>query len=244
MRVTVLGNPDRYLAPLEGGSGYLLEAGGARVLLDCGPGIREALRAVDPGTIDAVVISHFHYDHALDLLTVLREVPKGTPLFAPSGARGNLAALSRAFGFEGAFETPGHLHEGRAAEVHQIKKLRLDFTPTEHSLTSMATRGRVAGRAFVYASDTRACPTLHELARKADLVVAHTLMPTVDGGSEHAKIHMTAETAAEFAKLAQVKRLVLSHRFHESKDEDMLGAAKKSFEAVELAARGGVYDVA
>lgn len=244
MRVTVLGNPDRYLAPLAGGSGYLLDAGGARILLDCGPGVREALKAVDPMTLDAIVLSHFHYDHCLDLVPLVKEVQKGTPIFAPSGARGNLAALARAFGFEGAFETPGNLAEGRAGEVHQIKKVRLDFAPTEHSMSSMATRARVAGRTFVYTSDTRACPPLHDLARKSDLVVAHTLLPTVDGASDHAKIHMTAESAGEFAKLAQVRRLLLSHRFHESKDEDMLGAARKSFDAVELATRGGAYDVA
>ncbi len=241
MRVTVLGNPDRYLEPLAGGSGYLFEGGETRILLDCGPGVREALRAADPTTIDAVVVSHFHYDHCLDLVAVLRDLPKGVPLFAPAGSRGNLAAMARAFGFEGAFETPGKLVEARPGEVHTIKRLRVDFAPAEHSIASIATRLRGAGRVVVYASDSAPCPALADLARKADLVVLHTLLASVAAGDKHAKIHMTAQTAGEFGKLAQARQLVLSHRYWESKPEEMLAAAKVNHDTVALAVPGGQY---
>lgn len=241
MRVTVLGNPDRYLAPLSGGTGYLLEAGDARVLLDCGPGVRAALESVDVSTLDAVVVSHFHYDHALDLVPIVKELPKGCAVFAPQGARGNLAAIARAYGFEGAFETPGKFVEGRPGDVHSIKRLRLDFAPGAHSAPSIATRARAGGRIFVYASDSAPSAPLAELSRKADVLLAHALMPTVEADAKHAKIHMTAESAGAFAAEAQVRKLILSHRYWESKDEDMLAAAKNSFDNVHLAEPGKTY---
>ncbi|MHB8606158.1 MAG: MBL fold metallo-hydrolase [Thermoplasmatota archaeon] len=244
MRLTVLGNPNRYLAPLSAGSGYLLEAGGARILLDCGQGIRAALEtAGGAGALDAVVLSHSHYDHTLDLLPILPTLPKGIPLFVASGSRGALAALAHAYAFRGAFEAPGALVEGHAGETHKVKSLTLDFAPTQHGTPSMATRIRLHGRTVVYASDTAPCPALVALAEGADLLVCHTLLATADAESEHAKVHATAETAGRLAREAGAKRLLLSHRYWETTDEDALEAARRSFDAVELATPGGVYEL-
>ena len=50
-------------------SGYLVEDEGIRVLLDCGSGVLGKLRAVvDYADVDAVVVSHLHADHILDLV--------------------------------------------------------------------------------------------------------------------------------------------------------------------------------
>ena len=50
-------------------SGYLVSPGGTRLLIDCGSGVFGKLRAVvDYADVDAVVVSHLHADHILDLV--------------------------------------------------------------------------------------------------------------------------------------------------------------------------------
>src|SRR4029077_6322872 len=54
--------------PGEACSGYLVSAGGSRILLDCGPGVLSSLLARDAAPLDAIVLSHLHYDHVADLI--------------------------------------------------------------------------------------------------------------------------------------------------------------------------------
>ena len=99
-------------------SGYLVEDEGARVLLDCGSGVLGKLRAVvDYADIDAVVVSHLHADHILDLVPYAcalvyaprhqpvpvdgwpgTEFPPRPPLHAPPGARDAFRRLCTATG--------------------------------------------------------------------------------------------------------------------------------------------------
>src|SRR5205823_5600261 len=69
VRITVLGKSPAWQDVDGACSGYLVEAGGVRLLLDCGPGVFAKLRRfADYAAIDAVVISHLHADHILDLV--------------------------------------------------------------------------------------------------------------------------------------------------------------------------------
>lgn len=124
MQLTVLGTRSGMPAEGQPSSGYLVEAAGSRLLLDCGPGITTALSAVTPvEALDAVVISHMHADHCYDLLPlgkallharaarVLRETglepmqalaaldasAPGVPLYVPVGGRAVLDRLAALF---------------------------------------------------------------------------------------------------------------------------------------------------
>jgi ribonuclease BN (tRNA processing enzyme) len=65
-------------------SGYLVEEGGLRLLLDCGNGVFAKLReVVDYVDVDAVVISHLHADHFFDLVpfaSALTYAPRQQPV--------------------------------------------------------------------------------------------------------------------------------------------------------------------
>ncbi len=66
--LTVLGCDGSWPGPGGAGSGYLVAAGGTSILLDAGPGTFAQLqRHLDPGRIDAVVLSHAHPDHWTDM---------------------------------------------------------------------------------------------------------------------------------------------------------------------------------
>ena len=95
VRITVLGKSPAWQDANGACCGYLVEGGGQIVLLDCGPGVFAKLRAVRRlPAVDAVLITHLHADHILDLVPFasgLRYRPWDGPpprprLIAPPGA--------------------------------------------------------------------------------------------------------------------------------------------------------------
>ncbi len=71
----------------EHGLAFLIEAEAERMLLDTGQSGTVLLHNlelldVDPATIDALAISHAHYDHTGGLPALLEHVRPGTPLYA------------------------------------------------------------------------------------------------------------------------------------------------------------------
>jgi ribonuclease BN (tRNA processing enzyme) len=126
MQLTVLGARSGMPADGQPSSGYLVESApaGARVLLDCGPGIATALTArTRVEALDAVVVSHMHADHCYDLLPLgkallharaarvlaetglepmqalaaLDTAAPGVPLYVPAGGRAVLDRLAALF---------------------------------------------------------------------------------------------------------------------------------------------------
>ena len=83
MRLTILGKSPAWSDAGGACSGYLVEEGETTVVVDCGNGVFGKLRErVDYADVDAVVISHLHGDHVLDL------VPFSYALkFGPGGPR-------------------------------------------------------------------------------------------------------------------------------------------------------------
>ncbi len=71
MRLTVLGGSAAIPNAGSGCAGFLVQEGETRVVLDLGPGtIGELRRHVDLADVDAVVISHLHVDHVLDVVAL------------------------------------------------------------------------------------------------------------------------------------------------------------------------------
>ena len=69
MRLTVLGKSPSWQDAGGACSGYLIQEGDTAVLVDCGNGVFAKLRQrIDYVDVDAVVLSHLHADHFLDLV--------------------------------------------------------------------------------------------------------------------------------------------------------------------------------
>lgn len=90
MQVTgVVDDAVQHSSPFWGEHGltFLIEAGGKRVLFDTGQSgtvllHNLALLDLDPATIDALAISHAHYDHADGLEALLEHLRPETWLYA------------------------------------------------------------------------------------------------------------------------------------------------------------------
>jgi ribonuclease BN (tRNA processing enzyme) len=100
VELTVLGCSGSFGAPAGGAcSGYLVRAGAQTFWLDCGNGTFTNLQQhANPADLTAVIITHSHPDHCVDLygLHVLNKYGLervGLPVYAPEGVEKQLEVL-------------------------------------------------------------------------------------------------------------------------------------------------------
>ncbi|HVU78881.1 MAG TPA: MBL fold metallo-hydrolase [Gaiellaceae bacterium] len=212
MRLTVVGCSPAWPNPGAAHSGYLVEHGGARVLLDCGPGVLPRLRAAEGWPkVDAIVISHFHLDHSGDLVPWLwghlmgpAAGTRGPALWLPPESRADLDAL--ASGFDEAFDVREYAERSRfSVGALSITPLRVPH----YDRPTWALRVEAGGRVLAYSADTSPSPALVDCARGADLFLCEA---TLDGPDREPRGHLRADEAAAAAEEAGAQRLLLVHR--------------------------------
>src|SRR4051794_20267990 len=172
MELTVLGCSGSFGAPPVGAcSGYLVRDGGTTIWMDCGNGSFVNLqRHVDPADLTAVVITHEHPDHCVDIygLHVLLRYGlerTGVPLFAPAGAEERLGALVH---WGDTFDWHA-IDDGSCATVEGVS---LAFSRTDHPPPPYAVElTDAAAHRLVYTADTGPEWSVDAFAPGADLVL-------------------------------------------------------------------------
>lgn len=241
-------------APLNGACpGYCVDGGGSRVLLDCGPGTLERLwRRELLGRLDAIVVSHMHMDHVLDLLPMAGElvrslVGRRQRLWVPHGdGPGVLDALDAAFArdpnsgsrFDAAFE----VGEYRPEDSLQIGALTCTFAPTAHPRPCFAIRVTDGDAAVVYGADGSPSEAVAALATGADLLVLEATFAD-DAAAAAEQGHMTAAQAGALAARAGAARLLLTHLLPDAGDDHVRHAARSFSGPIELAREGLSYEL-
>jgi ribonuclease BN (tRNA processing enzyme) len=209
IELTVLGCCGSYGAPAGGAcSGYLVRAGGQTLWMDCGNGTFAALqRHADVADIDAVVITHAHPDHCVDLygLHVLNRYGLerfGLPVYAPEGVRTNLTALVSDWG-----ET-FDWREVADGDTASVGPVGLRFARTDHPPPTVAVELTHDDKRLVYTSDTGPNWSVDAFAPRADLVLSEA---TYQHDDIRVAIHLSARQAGEAARAAAARRLVITH---------------------------------
>ncbi len=215
MRLTVVGCSGSFPGPDGPASCYLVEADGYRLLLDLGNGALGALqRHVGLDDVDAVLISHLHADHCLDLCSLYvarRYHPDGArpriPVLAPAGAADRMA---RAYDLE---LDPGMHGEFAFVDwepgTQRLGPFTVTVAPVNHPVEAYGMRLEHEGRVLVYSGDTDDCDGLCGLARDADLFLCEAAFH--EGRDLVRDLHLTGRRAAQVAARARVGRLVLTH---------------------------------
>ena len=169
MRLTVLGSGAACPPGGQNSSGYLVEtgrddAGGRRLLLDCGHGVASALLAVRPqADIDDIWVTHMHADHFIDvlalrfrvsrLLTGVPEAERRITLHLPPGGRAKLEVILAAVSFPADFlDRAFRVREYAPDDVYEAGGVRVRVAAGR--TTSRATRS--ASRPTAPRSATRA----------------------------------------------------------------------------------------
>lgn len=215
MRITVLGSSGTYPAADNPASSFLIATDSRSIWCDAGPGSFGALaRLMDPADLDAVVLSHRHPDHCLDLLAAYhslayRPVPvTGMPLYASA------SVLDRLF----AFLDAGEDHRIHATfdivvmeegEQYEIGDITVTPVAMSHTAPTLGTSYRSAGSEFFYTADTGRGPW-EESVGPVDLLVCEA---TLESGSEDGERvgHLSAEQAGRIARQIGAARLLLTH---------------------------------
>lgn len=213
MRLTILGSSGGYSGPDNPTSGFLLEAGGARLWIDAGHGTFSALqRVADYTGIDAILVSHVHADHCVDLYALnvaLRFHERGVlrmPLYCPLEVWEKVPLLlgDSAESFRQTFD----FHEIATEGSVEVAGVRASFLRTEHPNYCLAMRLETDEGILTYSADTGPGTDLAGFARGSDLLLCEA---TYQEGLVGAPVHLTARQAAETALRAGVRDLVLTH---------------------------------
>lgn len=219
MRVTVIGCAGSYPGPDSPASCYLVEHEGSAVLLDLGNGALGGVqRHIDPAVIDAVLLTHLHVDHCIDLTSyyVYRHYhPDGSlpaiPVFGPRGTAERMAAaygLDPDPGMTGVFDFRA-IGDGSGGPARfEIGPFTITTTPVVHPVEAYAIRVDAGGCSVVYSGDTAPTRALIDLAEGADVALFEASY--LDGAGDDG-VHLTARQAGEHAAAAGVGRLVLTH---------------------------------
>lgn len=213
MHLTVLGSNGTYPTPDAPASGYLVEDGHTKLWVDAGSGTFAALqRHCDPWQLDAIVLTHEHADHCLDIIGFHYALRYGgrpfrpIPTYAPSGV------LDRLLAFLGRVEHPLtdvlDFHATEGGDEVSVGSIRLRFATTAHPVDTVAVRFQAGEAVLVYSSDTGLSDDVEELAKGADVFLVEATYQGRDKPWEH---HLTAYEAGEMGLRAGVGRLVLTH---------------------------------
>jgi ribonuclease BN (tRNA processing enzyme) len=246
VKLTVLGTGTIAFSPARSCSGYYLEAGDAKVLMDCGSGITRRLAelAIDWHSITHFVLSHFHIDHHADFPSLLfawkygQLPPRSAPIdvVGPAGTRDLFQRLAAAYGdwvLGPGFEV--RITEMPPGASLDLGGATLSCTKVPHTVESVAYSIAEGGHRLVYSGDTGFDPAFAEWARGCDLLVLECSLPQSMAIVEH----LTPEQCAEIARLAGPRKLVLTHLYPPVESVDIAGLVAAKYQGSVVIARDG-----
>ncbi|HEX8051896.1 MAG TPA: MBL fold metallo-hydrolase [Thermoleophilaceae bacterium] len=262
MRLTVLGKSPSWQDAGGACSGYLVEEDGTTVVVDCGNGVFGKLRKYrDYTRVDAVVISHIHADHWLDLVPfsyALTYAPRQQPvpvdrwpgteaparprLIVPRGALDCFRRVVGVWGNEDLIEKAFTIEEYGEDDTPRVGSLELSFQSVPHFTETFAisVESTNGGGKLAFGADSRPSVDLVSFARGSDLLLVEATLPRPERSGTRG--HLTPREAGEHGKAAGARRLVLTHI---SDELDALWARNEAEDAfgdrVDLAREGAVY---
>ncbi|MDK1010396.1 MAG: MBL fold metallo-hydrolase [Actinomycetota bacterium] len=249
MRLTVLGSTAGAPSRTNPASGYLLEHGDVSIWLDAGTGtFMELAKRIDPGSLDAVVLSHLHVDHCSDLFGLygyLAYGPSGdvpVKVFAPIGAAAHLGAFARASD-EHVFNHVLDIEEVAPGDEVTASGVTLKFGEAIHPVPALVTGVEAGGVSLVYSGDTGPGSALMQMSRGADVLLCEASLQG-DRDSQTYPFHLTAREAGEAADSAGVGRLIVTHIGALMDPGRSVDEAAGAFTGpVEYAAQGSVFEI-
>jgi ribonuclease BN (tRNA processing enzyme) len=249
MNLTILGSTAGAPSRSNPASGYLVEQEGVSIWMDAGTGTFMELAArVDPGSLDAVIISHTHVDHCSDLFGLygyLAFGPSGdvpVSVFVPGGAAEHLAAFARASD-EHIFNMVLDIVEVSAGDSVSVGGVEIAFGKAIHPVPALVTRIEADGLSLVYSGDTGPGGDLIEMSSSADTLLCEASIGGIRDGQTY-PYHLTAIEAGEIAAWSGTGRLILTHIGALVDPQQSLEEASGAFAGgIEYAEQGRVFEI-
>jgi len=254
MQITILGKSPSWADAGGACSGYLLESAKTKLLIDFGSGVFGKLRErIDYAEIDAIVISHFHGDHCLDLMPyayALTYSPRWSPanpaprpkLFVPRGGSEVLCSIAGTFGPPDAIVDAFEVSEYEPEDAAKAGDFELRFCPVPHFIPTFAISATAAGEEgrFTFGADCGPNQALIDFAQGSDLLLIESTLRA--GDDEEPRGHLTPAEAGAHGRAANVGQLVLTHIPDELDQAVSVAEASEAFGGeVTLASEGAVF---
>ena len=220
MRMTVIGCSPAWNNPGGANSGYLVEADGRRLLLDCGPGVLPRLREHEHWPeIDAIAISHWHLDHWGDLVPWVwgglfgpgSHLPQ-PQLHLPPGSREAMRPVFARLGTPDMLDRAFGVHEYVTGVPFDAAGFLVTARHVPHyTIGCHGFRVEAGGATLAYSADSGPSAALVELASGADLFVCEA---TLERGELDGDLrgHLDPDEAVAAFRQARAARLLLTHR--------------------------------
>lgn len=190
-------------------SSILIESGDERLLVDCGPDLRQQLLAAGVGSLAAVLVTHDHGDHVHgidELRPVSQAIGGPVPLYGTSDV---LARLHRRFAyvFERSSFYPPVAEARELGPELAFGSARVRWVVQPHgSITSLGLRFDEGSSSIAYATDfSSLTPDMAALYEGVDVWIADCL--TRKPHPTHAHLHAVLGWARDL----NVGRLYLTH---------------------------------
>ena len=216
LELTVLGaGPAWSDRPGSSGASYLVRSAASAVLLDLGQGsFPRLVQAIEPSSLDAVLISHLHPDHFIDLVPLRHylayqlDPPRTVRVVGPAGLADRIDALHDRPGFTAA--TLACEPWPVAPSTTAVGELSIEARRVTHTADSHAIRVASAGHpGLVYSGDCGAAGDLAPLIRPGDTLLVEVSFGV--GPVPPGSLHLDAPAIAELAATTRPAQVLLTH---------------------------------
>jgi len=236
MQLRILGMNGPFPAALGATSGYLLTAGKTAIALDMGSGVLSRLTSYTaPESLTALVLSHWHADHACDVLPLiyrLESTGQTLHIYAPidksSPIRQAVLNCRQII-----------LHDISAGDTINLGDVTAEVFSARHPVPAVMLRFTHQNHSLFYTGDTNTVDHLIGACRHADLLLADGLFTEELWAPQ--KPHLSARLCAETAQAADVARLVITHLNPTIDPTTLLRQARAIRPDAVLAREGDVY---
>lgn len=253
MKITLLGTGTPMPDSHKFGTSTLVEAGGMRVLLDCGRGavVRLSQIGVPVGSIDAVLFSHFHSDHyaALPDIVMTGAIPapwggrnQRLRVIGPEGVQEVVAGLWSFMSADRAIRVAdgeidpdmqavdvGVISEGVVLDENGLRIIAFEVDHGDKVKPAFGYRVEYAGHVFVHSHDTRYCDNLVKHAEGADVLVHEVAMARAETLEKHPHArtvlehHITPREVGRIFAQVRPKVAMLTHLVLKAPDAPGIG---------------------
>lgn len=230
MKFIVLGSGTSVPHRTRSSSGYWLETEKGNLLLDCSASAvyRMAQENLDWANLDSIWISHFHLDHVGGLAPFLfgtkyapetEKRKKPLKIFGPKGLKNLFENFDNANDYK-LLEQPFPVE---ITEIEPLEKFQISeetqavAAKTLHTAESCAIHIRDSNdKTLVYTADTGIEKALGAFARHVDLLVMECSFVK----NKPVETHLELADAMFLARLAEPKKVLLTHLYPEWNDVD------------------------
>lgn len=247
--LTVLGSGTLHPDPTRHGAAHLVQGGGARLLLDCGPGTLHGMARFGApwAELTHLALTHYHNDHVGDLPALMQALrlgvtpPRTRPLvvLGPRGVRDFLTRLAAVAGRQ--VLDPGF--QVRVVELGPGQPwddpehdLRVSCMPTPHTPESVAYRVEAAGTAVGYTGDTGPSELVADFLGGCRALVAEC----TEQDPTTSDTHLSPSRLIELARVAAPELLVVTHVAPPGTPETAAAAVAAGWGGEVVAARDGL----